>query len=222
MTIQLTDAALYYKEEVHQKQAWNWLQQQLTTDQLEEFAKQYRNKRASYVYVTKRQLAEVWGCSVTVIEDNEILELNKCLETFEITTPSRIRHFLSQTAHESGGGRWKREISDGWYLEGRTDIGNTQPGDGPKYKGAGYIQLSGRYNYKKLSDYLNDPRVMEGVDYVAKTYPFTSAGYWWVSNGMNKLCDTNPTVEQVTLRVNGGYNGLDDRKHYYYICQRVI
>lgn len=222
MTIQLTDAAFHYKEEEHQKQALIWLQQQLTADQIKEFAKRYRNKRASYVYVTKRQLAEVWGCSVTVIEDNEILELNKCLETFEITTPSRIRHFLSQTAHESGGGRWKREISDGWYLEGRTDIGNTQPGDGPKYKGAGYIQLTGRYNYQKLSDYLNDPRVMEGVDYVAKTYPFTSAGYWWVSNEMNELCDTNPTVEQVTLRVNGGYNGLDDRKEYYYICQRVI
>lgn len=222
MTIQLTDAAFHYKEEEHQKQALIWLQQQLTADQIEEFAKRYRNKRASYVYVTKRQLAEVWGCSVTVIEDNEILELNKCLETFEITTPSRIRHFLSQTAHESGGGRWKREISDGWYLEGRTDIGNTQPGDGPKYKGAGYIQLTGRYNYQKLSDYLNDPRVMEGVDYVAKTYPFTSAGYWWVSNEMNELCDTNPTVEQVTLRVNGGYNGLTDREHYYTICQKVI
>ena len=222
MTIQLTDAAFHYKEEEHQKQALIWLQQQLTADQIEEFAKRYRNKRASYVYVTKRQLAEVWGCSVTVIEDNEILELNKCLETFEITTPFRIRHFLSQTAHESGGGRWKREISDGWYLEGRTDIGNTQPGDGPKYKGAGYIQLTGRYNYQKLSDYLNDPRVMEGVDYVAKTYPFTSAGYWWVSNEMNELCDTNPTVEQVTLRVNGGYNGLTDREHYYTICQRVI
>ena len=222
MTIQLTDAAFHYKEEEHQKQALIWLQQQLTADQIEEFAKRYRNKRASYVYVTKLQLAEVWGCSVTVIEDNEILELNKCLETFEITTPSRIRHFLSQTAHESGGGRWKREISDGWYLEGRTDIGNTQPGDGPKYKGAGYIQLTGRYNYQKLSDYLNDPRVMEGVDYVAKTYPFTSAGYWWVSNEMNELCDTNPTVEQVTLRVNGGYNGLTDREHYYTICQKVI
>ena len=90
------------------------------------------------------------------------------------------------------------------------------------YKGAGYIQLSGRYNYQKFSDYIGDPRVMEGVDYVAEHYPFSSAGYWWQSNGMNELCDTNPTVEQVTLRVNGGYNGLDDRKHYYFICQRVI
>ena len=63
---------------------------------------------------------------------------------------------------------------------------------------------------------------MEGVDYVAETYPYTSAGYWWWSNGMNELCDKNPTVRQVTRRVNGGYNGLTDREYYYAICQKVI
>ena len=225
MTIQLTNAAFYYKEEPHQTKAWNWLEAQLTPSQLEEFGRLYRDRPevpSGYTYVTKRQLAEIWQCSPTLIADSEIVELNKCLETFQITTPSRIRHFLSQTAHESGGGRWKKELSDGWYLEGRTDIGNTQPGDGPRFKGAGYIQLTGRHNYRKLADYIGDPRVMEGVDYVAETYPYTSAGYWWWSNGMNELCDKNPTVRQVTRRVNGGYNGLADREHYYVICQRVI
>jgi predicted chitinase len=225
MTIQLTNAAFYYKEEPHQTKAWNWLEAQLTPSQLEEFGRLYRDRPealSGYTYVTKRQLAEIWQCSPTLIGDSEIVELNKCLETFQITTPSRIRHFLSQTAHESGGGRWKKELSDGWYLEGRTDIGNYRYGDGPKYKGAGYIQLTGRHNYQKFADYIGDPRVMEGVDYVAETYPYTSAGYWWWSNGMNELCDKNPTVRQVTRRVNGGYNGLTDREHYYAICQRVI
>lgn len=225
MTIQLTDAAFYYKQEPHQTKAWDWLEAQLTPAQLEEFGRLYRDRPevpSGYTYVTKRQLAEIWQCSPTLIADSEIVELNKCLETFQITTPSRIRHFLSQTAHESGGGRWKKELSDGWYLEGRTDIGNVYHGDGPKYKGAGYIQLTGRHNYQKFSDYIGDPKVMDGVDYVAKTYPYTSAGYWWWSNGMNELCDKNPTVRQVTRRVNGGYNGLTDREHYYAICQRVI
>lgn len=225
MTIQLTDAAFYYKQESHQTKAWDWLEAQLTPAQLEEFGRLYRDRPevpSGYTYVTKRQLAEIWQCSPTLIADSEIVELNKCLETFQITTPSRIRHFLSQTAHESGGGRWKKELSDGWYLEGRTDIGNVYHGDGPKYKGAGYIQLTGRHNYQKFSDYIGDPKVMDGVDYVAKTYPYTSAGYWWWSNGMNELCDKNPTVRQVTRRVNGGYNGLTDREHYYAICQRVI
>lgn len=225
MTIQLTDAAFYYKQEPHQTKAWDWLEAQLTPAQLEEFGRLYRDRPevpSGYTYVTKRQLAEIWQCSPTLITDSEIVELNKCLETFQITTPSRIRHFLSQTAHESGGGRWKKELSDGWYLEGRTDIGNVYHGDGPKYKGAGYIQLTGRHNYQKFSDYIGDPKVMDGVDYVAETYPYTSAGYWWWSNGMNELCDKNPTVRQVTRRVNGGYNGLTDREHYYAICQRVI
>jgi putative chitinase len=225
MTIQLTDAAFYYKQEPHQTKAWDWLEAQLTPAQLEEFGRLYRDRPevpSGYTYVSKRQLAEIWQCSPTLITDSEIVELNKCLETFQITTPSRIRHFLSQTAHESGGGRWKKELSDGWYLEGRTDIGNVYHGDGPKYKGAGYIQLTGRHNYQKFSNYIGDPKVMDGVDYVAETYPYTSAGYWWWSNGMNELCDKNPTVRQVTRRVNGGYNGLTDREHYYAICQRVI
>jgi putative chitinase len=134
---------------------------------------------------------------------------------FDITTTSRIRHFLAQTGHESGGGKWKTELSDGEYLEGRTDIGNTQPGDGPKYKGAGYLQMTGRFNYQRFADDIDNPRVMEGCQYVADNYPFTSAGFWWVDNDMNTLCDTDPCTEEVTLRVNGGYNGLDDRKEYF-------
>ena len=131
---------------------------------------------------------------------------------------------MAQTAHESGGGKWKKELSDGWYLEGRTDIGNTQPGDGPKYKGAGYIQLTGRANYQDFSNWKKtDTRIMDiGCDHVAEVYPFTSAGFWWTNNRMNELCDTNPSVEQVTLRVNGGYNGLEDRKYYYGRCERYI
>ena len=173
------------------------------------------------VYITKAQLASIWECPEELIARFEVQELNACLERFGITTPARIRHFMSQTAHESGGGRWKKELSDGWYLEGRTDIGNTQSGDGPKYKGAGYIQLTGRYNYQAFADWVKDDRVMEGVDYVAETYPFTSAGFWWVSNNMNELCDEGADVMEVTLRVNGGTNGLSDRIHYYNICERV-
>ena len=172
--------------------------------------------------VSKADLAYIWNCAESVIQDWEVEELNECLRRFNITSPARIRHFLSQTAHESGGGRWMKELSDGKYLEGRTDIGNVVPGDGPKYKGAGYLQLTGRVNYEMLANYTNDDRVMEGVDYVAKTYPFTSAGAWWSNNSMNDLIDGGASIEQVTRRVNGGYNGLDDRKYYYQRCLKVI
>jgi putative chitinase len=179
------------------------------------------NSNASQI-VSKTQLARIWNCGESLIEDSEVVELNRCLEQFEITTPDRIRHFLSQISHESGGGRYKRELASGDAYEGRKDLGNTQPGDGRKYKGAGYIQLTGRANYQAFSNFMKDPKVMEGVDYVAENYPFTSAGFWWSNNKMNQLCDKNPTVEQVTLRVNGGYNGLSDRKKYYSRCLEII
>lgn len=227
----LTDAAKYYKEQDHQDIAWDWLQDNVSIDVLNTFADMYRSgptiddqPKDVTELVSKYQLAGIWNCAESLIEDREIVELNDCLVTWDIIYPLRIKHFLAQTAHESGGGKWKKELSDGWYLEGRTDIGNTQPGDGPKFKGAGYIQLTGRANYTRFSDWKkDDPLILDiGCNHVADTYPFTSAGFWWTDNRMNELCDTNPSVEQVTLRVNGGYNGLDDRKYYYGRCEQYI
>jgi putative chitinase len=166
-------------------------------------------------YVSKESLAYVWQCAPSLILDSEVTELNKCLGQFGITTAPRIRHFLSQTAHESGGGRWKKELASGWDYEGRQDLGNTQPGDGPRFKGAGYIQLTGRSNYQDFSDFIKNPQVMQGVNFVADNYPFSSAGFWWYNNSINEFCDKSPTVAQVTRRVNGGFNGLQDRKNYY-------
>jgi len=184
--------------------------------------KMYRNAPAKgSVHITKQQLAAIWQCNESLIADPEIDEMNKCLDMYEITTAPRIRHFLSQTAHESGGGRYKKELASGEAYNNRSDLQNG-PTDGPKYKGAGYIQLTGKYNYSRLAKYLNDPRVMEGVDYVAENLPFTSAGYWWMDNKMNELIDSGADVLAVTRRVNGGTNGLADRQHYYEICLKEI
>lgn len=174
------------------------------------------------IHINKKSFAYIWNCSETLIKDWEVEELNKCLNTFDITTTSRMRHFMSQISHESGGGRYMKELASGEAYEYRYDLGNTQPGDGPKYKGAGYLMLTGRANYQMFADYIKDQRVMEGCDYVANNYPCTSAGHWWMRNKMNALCDTNPTVSQVTLKVNGGYNGLSDREYYYERCKVVI
>ncbi|MCM1982560.1 glycoside hydrolase family 19 protein [Lyngbya confervoides] len=172
-------------------------------------------------HITAAQAMHVYGSKLT---EAELLDLNRCCDTYDITTPQRIRHFLAQTAHESGGLRWLEEIASGEAYEGRTDLGNTQPGDGPKFKGAGVIQLTGRANYQRLAQAVKDPEVMEqGCPYVAKTYPFTSAGVWWSANQMNALCDRpEVSVKEVTKRVNGGYNGLEDRIHYYEKAREVI
>lgn len=218
----------YYQGLPHQQLAVAELWKLMPVSLLEEDAdwiEQYRGSSTPVQFeqfVSKPQLAQIWECDQSLITNPEIDEMNACLERYEITTPKRIRHFLSQTAHESGGGRYKKELASGEAYEFRDDLGNDEVGDGPKYKGAGYIQLTGKYNYLRLSEYLGDPRVMEGVDYVAQNLPFTSAGYWWDDNEMNELIDSGADVVAVTRRVNGGTNGLADRQHYYDICLRVI
>lgn len=151
-----------------------------------------------------------------------INDLNQCLIRFGITSHPSLRHFMSQCALESALGRYTKEIASGQAYEYRASLGNTQPGDGPRFKGAGYIQLTGRYNYQKFANYMGDQNIMQGVDYVAKNYPWTSAGYWWYSHNMNQFCDNGATVEQVTKRVNGGTRGLEQRKKYYNLACQIF
>lgn len=154
----------------------------------------------------------------------QIADLNSCLERFQINTTPRIQHFMAQLGHESGGLRWMQELASGNAYEGRRDLGNTQPGDGPRFKGAGAIQLTGRFNFQRFSSYIKDPRVMEGSTYVANTYPFTSAGFWWYLNGMNALVDQDYSCRQISARVNGRdpANGLADRQAYFSRALRYI
>ena len=101
-------------------------------------------------------------------------------------------------------------------------LGNRGPNDGPKYKGAGVLQLTGRYNYQKLADGIHDPKVMDGVDYVSDTYPFTSARIWIIENDLLNVC-LNQGFDACCVRINGGWNGYDDRLRYYYrICQNEM
>ena len=165
------------------------------------------------------------GSTGTIVTDSQmqrmgwsnyrLSDLNACCSKFGITTSQRLRHFISQCSHESACGVYTKELASGSAYEYRSDLGNTQPGDGPRYKGAGYIQLTGRYNYQALANYLGDQNVMQGVDYVAANYPWTSAGFWWYRNNMNSLCDQGASVETITRRVNGGTNGLASRQNYY-------
>jgi len=222
MTIKFIDAAKYFKGTKEQIEAFEYLQKNTSPDVLEEFEKLYRKQPEVKLLISKKQLASIWGSNENSITDAVINDLNSCLNLFKINTKSRMRHFISQISHESGAGKWMKELASGDAYEGRRDIGNTQPGDGRKYKGAGFIQLTGRANYASFSKYMNDPRIMDGVDYVATKYPATSAGFWWHNNNMNALCDKNPTVEEVTRKVNGGYRGLEDRKKYYKRCLDVI
>lgn len=224
-TINLIDAAKFYNNHPHQTSAWSWLQDQLSPAQLEEFAEKYRAAPAPSApatsLITADQCKAIFGRAIT---DKQLSDFNDCLDRFDIDTPARIRHFIAQIAHESGGLKWLKELASGKAYEGRRDLGNTLPGDGPRFKGAGVIQLTGRFNYEQFAKSINDMRVMEGCDYVASNYPFTSAGFWWNNNHMNSLVDSGATCRQVSKRVNGRdpANGLKEREDYFAVAVKVI
>jgi len=171
-------------------------------------------------YVTHTQISQLGWKNVS----QEMLDdLNRTLDFYNITTKNRICHFLSQASHESECGYYTQEIASGWAYEGRQDLGNIYTGDGPKFKGAGYIQITGRYNYTACSVAMNDSRIVDvGCPYVAENYPWVASGFWWDMNNMNALCDTNPTVAQVTLRVNGTLNTLAPRQAYYNLAITIF
>ena len=164
--------------------------------------------------VTMAQAAAVFTRSPSA---SQLADLNSCLRRFAINTPARIRHFLAQVGHESGGLRWMLELASGDAYEGRQDLGNTRTGDGRRFKGAGAIQLTGRYNYQRFADYIKDPDVMDGAAYVSIRYPFTSAGFWWHLNAINAFVDQGASCRQVSAKVNGRdpANGLADREAYF-------
>ena len=136
-----------------------------------------------------------------------------CL-AFDITAPVRLAAFLAQVGHESDGFVHTREI---WgptaaqkRYEGRADLGNTQPGDGSRYRGRGLIQITGRYNYAAVSralgiDCVAHPELLEQPAHAAR-----ASAWWWAAYGCNELADAGD-FRALTRRINGGTNGLADR-----------
>lgn len=144
------------------------------------------------------------------------------MKKYQITTPLRMAHFVSQLAHETASFLYAEEIADGSAYEGRRDLGNTQPGDGKRFKGRGLIQLTGRANYTQYHqdcgvDCVNHPELVA-------TDPFVGvevACWYWDKRKINQLADADD-VKAVTKAINGGFNGLDDRVQYLGRAKAVL
>jgi len=147
--------------------------------------------------------------------------IQAAMQEFQITSYLREAAFLAQLAHESGELRYMEELASGAAYEGRKDLGNTQPGDGKRYKGRGPIQLTGRANYKKYGDLLGVDLINNPTIAATKEVGFRIAGEFWSLNGLNQLADQQ-NFKQITKRINGGYNGLEDRTMYYDRAKQVL
>lgn len=145
--------------------------------------------------------------------------LNDAMDEFSINSPARQAAFLAQIGHESGSLRYVRELGSHAYLDKydtgslAARLGNTpeDDDDGQKYRGRGLIQITGLDNYRQCGDALNldlieHPELLEQPVNAAR-----SAGWWWAAHGCNEIADSG-NFQKLTKRINGGLNGLADRK----------
>lgn len=162
--------------------------------------------------------------------------LDKAMSHYGITDPKDIATFLAQIGHESLDLKYTEEIASGEAYEGRKDLGNSEPGDGKRFKGRGYIQLTGRFNYllaskefgkslEELQEWLETPA---GASW--------SAAWFWKRKGLSAIAtkpdswrgsvnkkykDLDPFTYCCVI-VNGGYNGLEDRRRRFEIAKRAF
>ena len=146
------------------------------------------------------------------------------LRASQCNNVNRVAMWLAQMGHESGGFNYTEEIASGAAYEGRADLGNTQQGDGVRFKGRSWIQVTGRSNYTKLSKWAFDQGIVASatffVDAPTKLAQNQFAGlgpawYWTVARPqLNSLSDKRDLVA-VTQAINGGQNGIADRRQRY-------
>lgn len=156
-----------------------------------------------------------------------VLSFNQSAAVYGIDQPHRLAHCLCQLAHESGSFRYDKEIASGAAYEGRKDLGNTQRGDGKRFKGRGPIQVTGRANYTAFTkwcrkidpdapDFVKEPELINTDPWEGMTVIW----YWDEGNpdpkerSLNYYADRND-IEMVTRRINGGLNGFEDRIRFY-------
>jgi putative chitinase len=158
--------------------------------------------------------------------------INQALNQYQIVKPAQIAAFLSQVGHESGALKYTTEIASGKAYEGRKDLGNTSAGDGVKYKGRGLIQVTGKANYKTMSDAFGEDFVKNPELLATPKYAALTAAHFWVNRkkkykgrslNLNEIAEdidhtqpanagvNYPAYEIITRGINGGVNGLKDR-----------
>jgi predicted chitinase len=151
------------------------------------------------------------------------------MDEAHINTKPRIAAFLAQLAHESGEFRYMEEIWGPTDAQKRyeppstlaTRLGNTQPGDGFRFKGRGPIQLTGRANYVTAGKALGLPLSAQPELAATPEAGFRVAAWFWTTKGLNALADAGQ-FDKITLKINGGTNGAEERRKYYLHALAVL
>ncbi len=137
--------------------------------------------------------------------------LRPVLASYRIHTILRIAHFVAQLCHESAGFRTTEEFASGAAYEGRADLGNVRAGDGRRFKGRGLIQLTGRANYARMGERLGIDLIADPEAAAEPVLSLRIACEYWAARRINRPADADDLIG-VTRLVNGGTNGLADRR----------
>jgi len=168
-----------------------------------------------HVLFDPAKLKEVMPAATNVALKTYTDSLNKQMDAAGINTFLRMSHFLAQIGHESGDLFYMEEIASGAAYEGRKSLGNTEPGDGVRFKGRGPIQITGRANYLAygIARGRGTFYTLEPNHQLLATDPDTaidSACWFWTSHNLNSLADSDDVLA-ITKKINGGTNGYPDR-----------
>ena len=155
--------------------------------------------------------------------------LNEAMAEFGIDTYLRAAAFLAQIGHESGELVWLQERWGPTEAQKRCErpsrlaqrLGNTQPGDGARFRGRGPIQITGRANYMACGeglglDLIKQPELLEKPQHACM-----SAAWFWATKGLSTLADAGQ-FDKITQRINGGQNGAADRQALYARALKVL
>ena len=201
--------------------------------------------------ITKDQLQSFFEDTDEEVIDKFVEPLNKAMEHFEINNTERVAMFLAQVGHESGGlnhtaenlnykaatlqrvfPKYFRDNDPADYAgqpekianlvySNRMGNGDEDSGDGYKYRGRGLIQLTGHDNYKHFADSMG-MGIDEAVSYLeGPEGAAMSAGWFWDNHKLNHLADVD-NVKDVTHKINGGYNGLEERESLYKEAREIF
>ena len=224
---QFTNFFKYYTGVSHQQTAIGELWKAMPVSLLEEDAAWIVNYRTPIKeeqvegIVTAEMLSRLSGHPTSSYDANFVGDCNRLFrDTGFDKHLDAMQMLMANMLHETCNFVYMKEIANGLAYNNRADLGNG-PDDGPKYKGAGVLQLTGKFNYQQLADDIDDQKVMQGVDYVSTTYPFTSARVWIEKNNLLGVC-LNQGFDACCTTINGGWNGIEDRRVKYALCQREM
>lgn len=137
--------------------------------------------------ITNDFLKEVMPQSTEANRQKYLEWLNYFMPKYAIDSDKQVAAFIAQIGHESGQLRYVEELASGKAYEGRRDLGNTQQGDGVKFKGRGLIQITGRFNYIQLSKDLGEDFIKNPALLSTPKYAVQSACWFWNKNKLNDL-----------------------------------